>query len=586
MEPGPRDDEIFSKIPARFCDRMILDIPTATWIRVLASNPILKKEVLEGFSLQPGKFSKMLHQPRIVGRLRRKLQTDKTFLEKMLAEWKEEQSAIVSYLAMLDTDFIAKNRWKISALLGPERFCLGLYSLGLLNRQWVTEAVQEDDDRTGPPDVGLFDLLAPTLYVWGGFIEKNPDLSKRFLESTQGAGFLFDIEEDQTGQKAVRDPELKEPFRKVEKKLQKTQVELVRAGEQLNSLRRENESLRKKMRECETEFENKLSESLNQRRREWFERYQYLDKEGAGKEAERLESTLQRTRRALELQKRADEEYGLISDIRTKLLEIDLSLDHIEGVYASSLVVHKEVEKVKEALVSEKNRLLKLPGIRRVIGSQHAGESQIIARINLLDPISANLPKINKLLKMVGTLSEIGLVSDPAQVEEAVRHKKRQILERLYSQFEPGREERPPEARFRHLEDFISAGQSMRYELFIDGYNVLLRVHGGGEHFPRMDFTQFREQFIEAVAAKSRYFAKVCLVFDGVEDSRDVQANVQIIYTDKTKSSADAVIIERITARKDKNILLVTGDEGIISSVQDKIFALIDVVAFYMFLFE
>ena len=115
---------------------------------------------------------------------------------------------------------------------------------------------------------------------------------------------------------------------------------------------------------------------------------------------------------------------------------------------------------------------------------------------------------------------------------------------------------------------------------------MLLRVHGGDEHFSRMGFTQFREQFIEAVAARSKYFAKVYLVFDGVEDSRDVQANAEIIYTDKTKSSADAVIIERITARKDKKVLLVTGDEGIISSVQDRIFALIDVVAFYMFLFE
>ena len=49
------------------------------------------------------------------------------------------------------------------------------------------------------------------------------------------------------------------------------------------------------------------------------------------------------------------------------------------------------------------------------------------------------------MLKMVGTLSEIGLVDDPAQVEEAVRHKKRQIMERLYAQFEPGR--RKPAAR-------------------------------------------------------------------------------------------------------------------------------------------
>jgi len=122
--------------------------------------------------------------------------------------------------------------------------------------------------------------------------------------------------------------------------------------------------------------------------------------------------------------------------------------------------------------------------------------------------------------------------------------------------------------------------------LFIDGYNVLLRVHGADEDFVRAGFTQSREQFIEAVAAKSRHFVKVYLVFDGVEDSRDVQANTEIIYTDKTKSSADAVIMERITARKDKNILLVTGDEEIISSVQNRIFALIDVVAFYMFLFD
>ncbi len=217
---------------------------------------------------------------------------------------------------------------------------------------------------------------------------------------------------------------------------------------------------------------------------------------------------------------------------------------------------------------------------------EHAGGGEIVARINLFDPIPVNLPIINKLLKVAGTLSEIRLVGDPAQVEEAVRRKRRQIMERLYSQFESGREERPHETRFRHLEDFIGSGQSRRYDLFVDGYNVMLRVYGGDEHFSRVGFTQFREQFIEAVAAKSRYFAKVYLVFDGVEDSTDVRANAQVIYTDKTKSSADAVIIERITATMDKKVLLVTEDEGIISSVEHRIFALIDVVDFYTYLFE
>ncbi|MGC9967127.1 MAG: NYN domain-containing protein [Syntrophobacteraceae bacterium] len=586
MEPCPRDDDVVSKIPARFYDRLIRDIPATTWARVLASNPILKKEVLEGFSLQPGKFSKVFDQPQVMGRLRRKLQMDKNSLKKILAEWKEEHSAIVSYLAMLDIDFLAKNGPKLSALLGPERFCLGLYSLGLLNRQWAMDAVEADNAMTGSSDVGIFDLLAPTLYVWGGFIEKNPELSKKFLESTEGGGFLFDLDGDQIEQRTRQDPELKERFRKVEKKLQKSQLDVGRAVEQLNGLRAENEDLRKKVREFEAEFEKKLSDSLARKRKEWFERYQDVDLEEASKEAERLESLLQRTRRALALQKRADEEYGLVSDIRAKLLEIDHSLARIEAVYADSLVVHKEVEKVKGALLSEKKRLLKLPGINRVIETKHRGEEEIVSRINLLDPVPSNLSGINKLLKVIAVLSEIELAGDPARLEEAVRHKKRQIMERLYSQFEPGREDQAHEGQFRRLEDFIGSGQSRSYDIFIDGYNVLLRVHGADEDLSGVRFTQLREQFIEAVAAKSRYFAKVFLVFDGVEHSRSVQANAEIIYTDKTKSSADAAIIERITARRDKKVLLVTRDEEIISSVQDKIFALVDVVAFYLFLFE
>ncbi len=379
---------------------------------------------------------------------------------------------------------------------------------------------------------------------------------------------------------------MKERFAKVEKKLHKTQLELGHAVEESNSLRAENENLKKKVREFEAEFEKKLNLLLVQKRKEWFGRYQDLDLHGAAKDAERLESLLQRTRRALELQRRADEEYGLVSDIRAKMLEIDNALVRIEEVYADSLVVHKEVEKVKEALLSEKKRLLALPGIRRVIGAGHWGEDEIVSRINLLDPVPANLSGISKLLKIIATLPDIGLFADPAQIEKAGQHKRRQIMERLYSQFEPGREDLPHERQFQRLEDFVSSGESKRYDLYIDGYNVLLRVHGGDEHLSGIRFTQLREQFIEAVAAKSRHFAKVYLVFDGVEDSSDLRANTEIIYTDKTKSSADAAIIERITARRDKKVLLATADEEIISSVRRGIYALINVVDFYMFLFE
>ena len=580
-----QDDDL-SKIPARFYDRLIRDIPATTWVGLLASDPILKKEVLEGFSMQAGKLSWALSQPRVMGRLHRKLQTDRSLLKEILAEWKKEQPSIISFLSMLDTGFMAENSHKLNALLGPERFCLGLFSLGLLNRQWAIDAIEAEDAMMGSPDVGIFDLLAPVLYVWGGFIERNPELSRKFLETTEEGGFLFDLEEDQAGQDTRPDPDLKERFRKVEKKLQKNRSDLVRTVEQLHGLRIENEDLRKKVREFEAAFEKKLNESLAQKRKEWFERYQDVDLEETAKESGRLESLLQRTRRALELQKRADEEYGLVSEIRAELLEIDRSLARIEAVYADSLVVHKEVEKVKDALLSEKERLLKLPGIKKAIQTRHSGEEIIIGRINLLDPVPANLSGINKLLKLVGVLSESELAGDPALLEEAARHKKRQIMERLYAQFEPGREDQPRERRFRDLKDFIDSGQSKSYNLFVDGYNVLLRVHGGEEGFPGARFTQLREQFIEAVAARSGHFAKVFLIFDGVENSTGIQANTEIIYTDNTESSADAAIIERVNSGRAKKVLLVTGDEGIISSVQDRIFALVDVAAFYMFLFE
>ena len=72
---------------------MVRDIPEATWVRIFASDPILRKEVLEGFSLKPGN-SPECSTSLIMGRLRRKLQTDGNLFKKILAEWKEEQSAM------------------------------------------------------------------------------------------------------------------------------------------------------------------------------------------------------------------------------------------------------------------------------------------------------------------------------------------------------------------------------------------------------------------------------------------------------------------------------------------------------------
>ncbi len=583
MEASLKESMIFSKLPAPFYEMVIRDIPAAAWVPILDLHPNEKKRVLEGYSSR--KSSQLFHRSPVMDRLRGELQTNRALLEKALARWGEEKISEVSYLGMLRPDFISKNLWKLRDLLGPFRLFAGLFLLGLVDGR-AAQAAETSAFWSRPPDAALFDILVPTLSIWGEFIENHPEISEKFLDSKAGGGFLFELEEHESAEQDKPEKTSCTSSKRVEKKLKKVQSDLARALEQLVSLKTENEELKKEVFEWESEFEKRLSSSISQKRKEWFQRYQSIDSQEALKESGRLESLLQRTRRALELQKRADEEYGVLSDISAKLLEIDLSLNRIEVVYAGSLVVHKEVEKVKEALLGEKSRLLKLPGIGKIIRSKERGEEEIVSRINLLDPIVANLPKIKEIQKMSGPLSEIGLIKDLPQVEEAVRHKRRQILERLYARFEPKKEGKARKTGENYLDDFVKSGQSRGYELFIDGYNVLLSALGEEEHPLRNDFTKFRNRFIEAVSAGSRYFAKVWLVFDGIEESSSVAANMQIIYTDKTISSADEVLIEKISLRKDKKALLVTGDEGIISSVEDKIFALINVVDFYLFLFK
>lgn len=585
METDPRVDEILHNLPAQFYDQLIRDVSPGVWVRILGSNPILKRQVLEGFSLQPGKLSRMITQPVIMGRLARKLQSDRAFLVEIMEEWTTEHTAIITYLGALDFDYLKEFWRKIRDLLRPERLLIALYSMGFLAEEGITDIFDEEDYWSSKPDESLFSMLAPVLTVWGAFIEEYPDLAEKFLASDRGAAFSFALDSEEAQQKKRPLQESPERLKKVEKKLEKAQVDLGRAVEQVSQLRAENEELKKKVRELERDFDRRLDDALAKQRKEWFERYQAIDREAGAKESDLLEALLQRTRRAFELQKKADEEYGLIADIRAKMLEIDLALAKIETIYADSLVVHKEIEKVKEALVTEKNRISKLPGIRKIAGKKPEGAEELIGRINLLDPLPANLPRIDRLLGLAQQFFEIGMWDDPALVEEAVRHKKRQILERLYSLYEPRIEDLGRERPFGNFSEFVSSGESRKYIVFVDGYNVLLRVHGE-KQFPPSGFTGLREQFVESVVARSRSFAGLCLVFDGVEDSKAVQGNVEIIYTDKTRMSADSAIIQRISSRGDKKNLLVTADREIISSVQNRIYAIVDPVAFYMFLYE
>jgi hypothetical protein len=103
---------------------------------------------------------------------------------------------------------------------------------------------------------------------------------------------------------------------------------------------------------------------------------------------------------------------------------------------------------------------------------------------------------------------------------------------------------------------------------------------------PISSLTAVREQFIDAVARKSHLFRKIYLVFDGVEASSDHRGNLEVIYSDKTRGqTADAVIIDALKKRRDRQTLLVTADRGILDATDGHVYAIVDPYYFYAFIF-
>lgn len=591
MPNEQKKSDLLARLPARVFSRLIEDVSVGGWAEILDGNPNVRRDVLEGFSARPKRLEFSLGQPVVTGRIMRYLQTDGRFLDEVLQVWGEEAAAPI-YLGMLDSEFVA-DRWRqVRDLLGPERFCLSLLYMDAIDNPSFAEILEREDFWQPSPHEGVPELFSVPLAAWGQFIRENPEAAARLrkeLNLEPGPGsptWLPDGGREKESPHPGHEPEPADLSRKVEKKLEKAQIELARVSEQLAAVKSDNDELRRKLRESETDFEHRLKDSSERLKNEWFARYLGLDPKVLSGEAARLDSLLQRTKRALELQARADEEYGSVSDMRAAMLEIDLSLAKIESVYANSLVVHKEVEKVKEALLNEKQRLLRLPGIQKVTGGGRQGpEAELASRINLMDPVPVILPKLNRLRDTIRHLSDAGLMEDPSELEEAVRRKRKQVMEGLYSRFDRGGAAPARGKPSRDLDEFIGSGESRKYVLFADGYNVLLRVHGDNVELVRSGLKELREKFVEAVLRKSARFMKVFLVFDGVENSRDVRGNTEIIYTDKRVRSADAVIIEKVSARKDQ-VLLVTADEEIITATQDRTFALIDPIDFYLFAFE
>jgi hypothetical protein len=572
-------------LPPLFYDSLIRDISAERWLTLFQKYPTVKGVVLEGFSSRPEKVARLLGHPQIIARLRKHLKENPKILDAVLKEWSEEQIATVSFLDMIDHDFFLENANAVKNLLGPARLVAGFYILELLEDPQIAGEIDEKfwerkvDESALEPLVPLWSLLHD-------LFAQIPD-ARRWLESMTGSIRTAEAppppSEEEPGSKRREEHVVK----KLSQKLQKYKAEATQLLEQLERCRSEREELRKASSEMEKNFRNRIDQALAQKHSEWFYRYRDVDLAPFEEGKDRIESLLKRAERAMELQRQADEQYGLISGVRQDLLNIERTLSEIEKIHSGSLVVHGEVEKVKELLLAERERILQLPGIERVMLQEtpNLRVSDLRQKIRLLNAVPSNLPVLNQVQRILSQLASLGFVEDFESMQDDIKHKKRQVLEVLYDRFKPSRNAHEGKLA-GSLEELVQTGQSREFDVYIDGYNILLKVQGTEDAHLARSLSDLREQFIAAVSEKTRLFRKITLVFDGVEESSDRRGNLEILFTDKTRGmTADAAIMQIMQRHKGSRALLVTADQEIIRAADSHV-ALVDPHTFYLFVFD
>lgn len=584
------------RLPESFYRVIVADIPADAWLKLLKGVPQRRDVLFKGYGVRPEKLRRHLGQPEIQGRLLRMLREDSTFLVEIIDLWGVEQLKTMVFLEVLEPSYLADELENFKDLIGPERFFAALFLLNRLLEDQVRAAITSDywERRM---DTDARQVLLPFAEFCEDLLQQEPqwqDLWSPALrtECTLDAGSQVALTAEPKEDVALLRRRLRaaeERHQLVEDKLTKLKEEHRQLQDQLQHHRQEQEALRLTLVAREADFEERLGAELDRRRLERWERYRNLVEAPLAEAAGRIEDLIRRADLAFQRQRQADEEFGSISRVRQQLLQVNLYLREIERIYSDSLVIHADVVRTKDALLQERERILKLTGIERVLLQEPALDlpDRLRQRVQLLDPVPANLPKVMQLRELVKRLRDSEFTEDAEQLAGLVSHKQRQIMETLYARFQPGRQDRARQRWVRDLDELTSTGASQDYDLFVDGYNILLMVHDAASDSLNASFTALREQFITALVRKSHWFHRIVAVFDGVLESRERQGNVDIVYADRNLgNTADAVIIRALQKRSSQRTLLVTADREIIDQTARNVYAVIDPGHFYSLLFD
>jgi molecular chaperone GrpE (heat shock protein) len=581
-------------LPEHFYRVLANDIPVSAWLELLRRHAGHREVLFKGFPARPEKLSRNFRQPEIQARLLRILREDVSFLADVIDLWGVARIRTMVFLEMLDAGYLVEEFERLKNLIGPERYFAALYLLDRLPEDAVRALVTEKSYWERRLDTESVEVLLPLTEFWQELMAGELPWREALAAvlPVQGQPPVADAAE----RSQERGPELRRKLHAAEERRQAVESKLAKLKEEHRQLqeltqrhRQENEDLRRELTDWQERSAERLRTEMDRQRREHWERYQDVDETLIQEASKSLEDLLRRADRALERQRQADAAYGTIAAVRRQLLQVTLYLREIERIYADSLVIHPDVARVKDALLKERKRLLGLPGIDRVLRQEPelALSDRLGERLQLLDPVPTNLSKVMQWGELVNRLQAAGLLDDAEELAKAVNHKQRQIMEALYARFHQGWQGPLLNRPVRHLDDLVRTGAGKDYDLFVDGYNILLRVQGTDVERQETPFTAMREQFIAAVHRKSSWFHRVVLVFDGIGESRDRHGNLEVVYADRNLGdTADAVIIRALQKRGSRRTLLVTADREIIESTSKNVYAIIDPYHFYSFVFD
>ncbi|SHE59601.1 YacP-like NYN domain-containing protein [Desulfacinum infernum DSM 9756] len=584
---------IHPRLPEPFFLFLVQDMERGLWVQLFQDFPHVREAVFRGLPSGDGKIERELDRAPAAERLAEILKTDPAFFQAAADAWADANLEILAFLDMLDRRFIRENLWDLKDLLGPERLVISLF--------FLEEALEDLADLTAKEDFWrrrldqrLVEFFVPVQSILRKAQKEVPESSVIF----SSLGFTGTGGETSRGTVSGKGPTGKgaghreaEKRRRLEERIEKLRQEKAALTSEKERLLSENADLKRKLREWEASFQSALEDRINEERRRWYARYETrgeIDWQGVEKASRRLDQLLIWADRTFSLQKEADERYGLIGDVRRKLLKVDLHLNEIERIFSDSLVVHPEVRRLREALLAERDRLLALPGVEKALKGLPADlrREELVRRLRLLDPAPPNLRILQRLERALRDLEAAGMLPDPETLLGEVEHKRRQILEALYGRFLKGAPPKDSRGDWKNLEDFVAGGESLRYTLYVDGYNILVRLLDSDGN-RGADLADLRNDFIEAVQTKQDHFRKIVLVFDGQEDFRDRRGKVEIVYTDKSRgNTADLYIVQAIGKNKDRKALLVTEDREIIDAAGARVYGLIRPLDFYSYVHD